>query len=658
MIEASRVGRASLLAGVSLLLGVAACRDWGSGTAPAGNAGPWLDQGWNGGQRGSWYQPSQGSRLMPWIWAKSLERAEDKQPFFRLDNLGRYRFISVPGLENGELPVGFAIDQQSDEKLSYTKLRWYDAQEDGHKRGYDEQWLGLNCAACHTANMEFEGRNLVIDGGPSLVDFQSFIEGVDAALNATLADEQKFNRFAAAVLSKDAYKTKGTMPPTPPADTPANRAKLRAALQALANWEKENARLNATPLRYGYGRLDAFGHIYNKVAQLAVYQQPAGSRPATANPADAPVSYPFLWDIYRQSRLQWNGIVVVMDDNGKVSHVNLPSGKYLDYSALGRNAGEVIGVFGDVVPKTEPGMQLAGFPSSIHAKRLDQLEGVLRHLKAPKWPGKIDQQKANQGKPLFDQHCAGCHKPLPAGDNVYKITMVPLRSGDPGGNMTDPWMACNAVTYESASGWLKDRPRGYFKGKPTQETEALANLLSTMVVGALVGKLPEIAGSGIDLLLGIEKLPRTTRAATAVSPEERKKGRLQSCFNLDPKNPMAQFFAYKARSLDGIWATAPYLHDGSVPTLYDLLLPPDKRPTCFFVGTRRYDPVNVGYATGAESGAGCPVPPGQQPPPNGPGNQFRFDVGQDGNHNFGHDYKVGLLTEPQRRALLEYLKTL
>jgi mono/diheme cytochrome c family protein len=640
MISSSRLGTLSLLTGASLLLGLAACKDmWSTNKpapAPAAGAVRWLDQGWSATQQKAWYQPSQGSRLMPWAWAKVLERAEDDKPFFELSNLAAYRFITVPGLENPQLPVGFAIDEQADDNLTYTKLRWFQGQAN------KEQWLGLNCAACHTANMDFDGKPLVIDGGPSLVDFQSFIEGVDGALNATLSDPGKFDRFAKKVLAGR--------------DNDINRGLLKGELQKLVAWERENGRLNKTDLRYGYGRLDAFGHIFNKVAQLAVYGQPAGSRPATANAADAPVSYPFLWDIYRQSQLQWNGVVVVKDASGKVSHLKFPSGKYLDYSALGRNAGEVIGVFGDVDLKAEHVMRLGGFPSSIQAGQLNGLEGVLRHLKAPKWPGAIDQAKAAQGKPLFEQHCAGCHTPLPAGDDVYDIRMVPLRAGDPGGNNTDPWMACNAVSYESASGWLAGRPGSYLSGDPIPQTDGLANLLKASVVGSLVNKWPQIAGSSLQLLLGIEKLPKTTKAGTAVSAAERKQGRLQTCF--DPKNPNAKFFAYKARSLDGIWATAPYLHDGSVPTLYDLLLPPDRRPTCFFVGTRRYDPVKVGYATGAESGAGCPVAAGGTAAAAAPGNLFRFDTAPDGNRNVGHDYKVGQLTEAQRLVLLEYLKTL
>ena len=52
---------------------------------------------------------------------------------------------------------------------------------------------------------------------------------------------------------------------------------------------------------------------------------------------------------------------------------------------------------------------------------------------------------------------------------------------------------------------------------------------------------------------------------------------------------------YKARPLNGIWATAPFLHNGSVPNLKEILLPADQRSKTFFLGTREYDPATVGY---------------------------------------------------------------
>src|SRR5262249_52952371 len=52
---------------------------------------------------------------------------------------------------------------------------------------------------------------------------------------------------------------------------------------------------------------------------------------------------------------------------------------------------------------------------------------------------------------------------------------------------------------------------------------------------------------------------------------------------------------YRARPLNGVWATAPYLHNGSVPSLYWMLTPAAERPTSFCQGARDYDPRDVGF---------------------------------------------------------------
>ena len=54
---------------------------------------------------------------------------------------------------------------------------------------------------------------------------------------------------------------------------------------------------------------------------------------------------------------------------------------------------------------------------------------------------------------------------------------------------------------------------------------------------------------------------------------------------------------YRARPLGGLWATPPFLHNGSVPNLYQMLIPSDQRDKTFYVGSREFDPTNVGYST-------------------------------------------------------------
>ena len=99
---------------------------------------------------------------------------------------------------------------------------------------------------------------------------------------------------------------------------------------------------------------------------------------------------------------------------------------------------------------------------------------------------------------------------------------------------------------------------------------------------------------------------------------------------------------YVARPLTGAWLLAPYLHNGSVPTLADLLAPPTQRPVVFWTGYDVLDPDRVGFvATGPEAEA----------------YGFRFDTHERGNGNGGHLYGTGL-DDASRAALLAYLRTL
>jgi mono/diheme cytochrome c family protein len=94
--------------------------------------------------------------------------------------------------------------------------------------------------------------------------------------------------------------------------------------------------------------------------------------------------------------------------------------------------------------------------------------------------------------------------------------------------------------------------------------------------------------------------------------------------------------------LDGLWLRAPYLHNGSVPTLADLLQPVANRPTVFWRGLNAYDPVKVGFVSAG---------------PQAEAAGFRFDTTGRGNSNQGHLYGTTLSSE-DKAALLEYLKTL
>lgn len=573
---------------------------------PQGPAAPPLTpQGWTLQQQRDWYYKTQGSRLLPLAWFQALEQASNTEPFLTPGFVQSFGLLPDAGGVEG-LPVGFAVDQSDDRELSFSKLRWFSGQRP------TEKWAGMTCSACHTAELNVDGNRVRVDGGPSLFDFQSFIEALDAALTATLNDRGKFDRFAAKVLAGRN-------------DAP-NRGMLKAELAKLIAWEKRVDQFNETPLRYGHGRVDAFGHIFNKIALFAGAPQPI------PNPSDAPVSYPFLWDIYRHDRLQWNGIV-------ESKRISLPGpGKYIDFGALGRNTGEVLGVFGDVtVRRANPLPPFGGYPSSINIRNLDELETQLRSLRPPKWPGTLDPVLVAQGQTVFrQQNCQSCHQSH-SGTAPYTVVMLPLRPGKP--ENTDPWMACNAISYMSPTIKLQGTPKAYIGLTNRYGPQApLAEMLETTVKGALVGQKRQIIEQAGRIILGDG---RTAKPVREEAPDIRD-ARLKKCFEANSK-----FMAYKARPLDGIWATAPYLHNGSVPTL-EALLDPAKRPSQFRVGTRVYDTRAVGYRT--DAGA--------------PGNVFTF-IGRDnqnnpipGNGNQGHDYGTSALSPEQRAALIAYLKSL
>jgi mono/diheme cytochrome c family protein len=99
---------------------------------------------------------------------------------------------------------------------------------------------------------------------------------------------------------------------------------------------------------------------------------------------------------------------------------------------------------------------------------------------------------------------------------------------------------------------------------------------------------------------------------------------------------------YANMPLDGLWLRAPYLHNGSVPTLRDLLEPPERRPGLFYRGYTVYDYANVGFVTSG---------------PDAEREGFRYDTSVRGNSNAGHAYGTDLTPE-QKAVLLEFMKTL
>jgi cytochrome c551/c552 len=267
----------------------------------------------------------------------------------------------------------------------------------------------------------------------------------------------------------------------------------------------------------------------------------------------------------------------------------------------------------------------------------------------------IDASKAAAGKVLYEQHCSSCHAMAvdrTAANRSIDVTMTLLEKIG-----TDPLMTMNASTREGTSGVLEGVSMPPLIGDPLGAREKSFTITGNVVVGAILAP-PEFTDPRVGSL--DEANQKLLRAITTNSTVKRDLlGDLRAAADRerdlsDIYEQAKAFMAnrreglalqYKARPLNGIWATAPYLHNGSVPNLYQLLLPSANRDATFTVGSREFDLKNVGFLFGPQDGS------------------FTFDTSLPGNSNKGHegrDYGTGpdQMTDEQRWQLLEYLKTL
>jgi len=300
-----------------------------------------------------------------------------------------------------------------------------------------------------------------------------------------------------------------------------------------------------------------------------------------------------------------------------------------------------LGVFGEVRLEKNDGEYWPGFPSSVRFQNLREAESFLHSLWSPQWPASILQHQLDaglveNGRKVYEQKkCIQCHALIDRSDKERKANEVMVGIGTPSDppqfNVgTDSTMADNFVT-DRTVGKLLENEYKYFslnKWGSNTSTAPAGEILAYVVTGAIL-HAPANAG---------QELPQ----ARGFALEARK------------------VLKYKARPLNGIWATAPYLHNGSVPSLMTLLGPVDKRPTKFIVGRREYDPDEIGFRYALDEGVALGFKP--------------FDTTVEGNFNTGHVYgsedftwtddekgtteTIKRLTEGELKALMEFLRSL
>lgn len=594
-----------------------------------------LEQNWDE-QAEQFYNIPQGSHLIPYQWFLHLELAESKALIRETENIQRLGYIArSPDDDNNDgLPIGFVKD------VSFGAA--------------SKSYLGLTCAACHTGHVNFKGTTYLIDGAPTHGDFETFLRQLTASLSKTLASPEKFDRFASHVLEE----------PMSAEEKQRLRQELSGWLHARQSYNDRNLPAEGAPA-FGHGRVDAFGAILNEVAVRFA------EVPGNHAPANAPVSYPVLWDAPQHDFVQWNGAA----ENKKNRLLKVLVGTE-HIGALGRNTGEVLGVFGEVHASTEPSIrELRHYPNSANRNHLIAIEDWLQSLWSPQWPEEfppIDEDLRAKGHVLFKAHCAKCHKSINRTDAARKVTAGMSDEG------TDSLMAQNFYTRRAKTGVLKGRrveplsKKSDVFGDEAPVAQMLKHLVQRSIIRssdeiiakgeAHVTKLLRRLNSSVDFQLsgriidhkesvgdgggnagragrfkfgsrGISRHVRNVLGETI----KRRESRLE-----EPVTDEARVsFDYKARPLNGIWASAPYLHNGSVPNLDELLKRPEERSKeVFKVGSAEFDSVKVG---------------------------FHSDEGDDfnptlpGNLNSGHDYgheNGSSFTAQERRELIEYLKSL
>jgi hypothetical protein len=574
----------------------------------------------------AFYHEPEGSEVLPLFLLRFRHlRQEDGKQF--MENLERFGLLGDPTSETNPegIPVGMTVDRPRD--VSFLGL----------------QMVGFNCAACHVGELEADGHWIRVVGAPSRFDIKRFYrEFAQAALPFTKSVKEAwpvYQAFANAravtpgagaatvdrAPSRSAAESLETFDPLSP-ETPFERG---VAAELQKQFELATAGDSESPVRPKTLALDpelSGRHFRARDGAHSLLEGKAAQGGDSARDAELPVGVKSITPAARTAafrdmlsefgdvvRLLWARVRLAQQLGGTSDAVDPGPGRvdafvtaknimfgttdptnspvsfphiwdiekleWLHWdgntnSLMERNMGQAVGL-GAVVDKQGNSTLL---PRRIHA-----LELWARKLDPPKWPFALDRAKAQRGHAHFTTHCARCHDNADAGSVVTPLAEIGT-----------------------------DRHRAENFGATVNGTPlpaALARLLETVKRQAYRDTVPR------------------------VTPQE------ESDFEAG-RTPVVwrATLGYANRSLRGIWATAPYLHNGSVPTLADLL-DLESRPATFPVGHRAFDVQKVGLLID-----------------NRPETVATFNTSKPGNSNAGHSFG-NKLTSVEKSELVEYLKT-
>ena len=551
----------------------------------------YFEQNWSATDSLNFYSLRQGSPLILKEIFDALEQPTSQAAFGDPAYLAQFGFL--PQKKHEKNPDGYPI---------------------GFVPGVEA--IEINCSACHTSKITWGEKEYRVDGTQAMTDFEGFLNQLVESLRLTLEDapdsavwetlspsammtldqNTRFGRFAQSVLKQSNPKASRVYSLLEALRSDYARrqryndyndfGKVPATAEERSTWPKHP--------QYGFGRIDALGAILNQATAEAL------DYPKNARTADAPVNYPAIWDAPQHTHVQWNGSV---ENEG--------------FGALGRNVGQVVGVFGLVNARDKA---LGGYDSSINRKALETAEELITKLWSPRWPEEfgLNEELVAQGSDVYESSCISCHALMTRDDpnrkpNDRLISISDSIQGDPALE-TDVMTARNWSIRRAKIGVLAGRYRSFplgdrFGDDPTDSVYA-RDILSHMVINVLARTF----------------VPWRDELTLETADQE---------FLLSPASA-DDLLRYKCRPLNGVWSTSPYLHNGSVINMTELLKLPADRATTFHVGTTEYDPDNLGFK---DAGS------------------FEFDTNIDGNRNTGHAYGTDL-SDDDKQALLEYLKTL
>jgi mono/diheme cytochrome c family protein len=574
----------------------------------------WLDQGWSDEVRARVHYTAQGSATfpVPYEWFVALEQpsstpAVESPLLIDARYLSRFGFIAGTPHAIGnpnELPVGFARVSPFEDPIP-------GGLNPNPATGQPYAAVGFTCAACHTGQIEYGDVRLLIDGGPAATDLGKFRDALQTAM-AGLSDPARAQRFVTRVL-----------PDPQPAQVEALRAQLGALRAAAQNELAATTRATRARLAEGqpmvvegFARLDALARIGNQVfwtGQRRANGVTGGELDQNYALPNAPVNFPHVWRAPWFDWVQYNGSIM---------------------QPMFRNFSEALGVGAIANLGPAPDAQLR---STVDVEALFRVEQDIAGgppfeakafggLSSPRWPedvlGPIDAALAKQGERLYAQRCQSCHLPPLSSPKFWSAKFW---KKDPGAGKTGQRYLELALV-----------PIAKIGTDPAQAT----NLRERKI------QLPEALGGQVasyaEALSSMSKLIEHAYGRASIPPSRHEE------LNGNRPNLLRAELGYRPRPLDGIWATPPFLHNGSVPNLYYLLSPVAERPTKFFLGSREYDPKHIGFDYAAGEGL------------------FEFDTSLPGNLNTGHEFTdrrgsgvIGPALSPDERfALIEYIKTL